>query len=158
MLRCPGVIVCALFVLSACGGSSGTRASATAVKTITEAGPGRADRVAALERLLDGRAPAPIADGKLLQIRHGDGELGPSDFQIFALIETGPSDIAAWRTAGAPLAGSPSCDAPLDAPAWWLSPAECATAVHRDVAWFSANDGAMAVLADGRVFIFTATR
>jgi hypothetical protein len=158
MIRRCVALLCALLAFSGCTSAGTARSSATAVKTITEAGPGRAERAAALERLLDGRAPSPITDGKLMQVQYGDGVLGPSDFHIFALIETGPAGAAAWRTAGTPLAGNPPCNAPAGAPGWWLSPSECAAAARRDVAWFTANDGAMAVLADGRVFIFTATR
>jgi hypothetical protein len=144
-------------VLSACG-EIATRPSATASKTMTEVGPGRADRVAALGRLLDGRAPSMIIDGRLLQVQHGDGVLGPSDFRIFALINVGPENVVAWRSVGAAGDVAALCDGHADQPTWWLTGSDCAGATRRDVAWFTANDGAMFVLSDGRVFIFTATR
>jgi hypothetical protein len=158
--RITCVLMLATVLLMGCGShTAATRAPAGFPTTVVEVGPGAAERLAAVQRLIGTRAPTPIRAGRLTQIQLGDGQFGPSDFIVYALLQVDIADIAAWEKAAAPqITGGAVCAVSPTAPAWWLSAADCAAARSYDTNWFSANPGEMHVLGDGRIFVRTMTQ
>ena len=64
--------------------------------------------------------PTAIADAHFLEERIGDGELGPSDYRDFYVVDVAAQDIEQWSQVLTPLQEVPEYVAPPQPRNWWI--------------------------------------
>lgn len=144
--------------LAACASPGGTRGSQ---QTITEFTGTSAERIELVTRILGGLAALPSAplDANGLEVRIGDGVLGPSDYVRFMMLRIDAADVQRWKEASKALIQKPQYSKPSTRPGWWVSQLDYEKLTFRGISSFTqAADGWMGVHDDGRVFIVVITR
>ena len=129
--------------------------------TVVEVTGTQAERVEAVTKTLTApdALPSPILDARLLEERIGDGNLGPSDYRTFILIQVAPEDIPLWIETLEALPAIPDYQVPSHPAEWWPDAERFAT-----VSYFAPGTltrrihGWIAVDAQrGEIFIYTFT-
>ena len=120
-----------------------------------------AERVAGVSRVIEAHAalPSEIIDAHLVEIRIGDGQLGPSDYRSFIWIKVSPDDIGKWKSVlSTPPADSPAYDAPPTKPAWWLPESDYIKLTKYDSLTLFNRHGWIAIDDEGNVYALTYTQ
>lgn len=116
------------------------------------------------EKLVDAKLMRSIKGTYLIEEKRGDGQLGPSDYELFVRIDIDPSQAQAWRAhlkpqaTGEPLAQFKRPRYEVD---WWPkeSPLSTARAVGGPTLWKGARHGWAALTPEGnRVYLYSYTR
>ena len=141
-------------MLAACGT---TTRGGPPPRTSIEITGSTAERVDKITRILGAAAPTPLLDANFIEIKIGDGELGPSDYVRFAALKVDPASRDRWRALSAPLIKKPDYTEPPSTPAWWVSQADYEKLSFYDAASLGLGDGWLGVADDGRVFLSTFT-
>ena len=133
-----------------------------------EVGGEKAERVAAVTRLLSkaGPLPSPILDGHFVEEKTGDGMLGPSDFKAFYALTVAPADLPAWKAAlskSKPANTFSNADeikraVPKKAQPWWVSGPDLGKLEYFSPHSLTGNaNGWVGIAPDGRIFIHVFT-
>ncbi len=143
-------------MLAACG--TGSRGSGTPPRTSAEITGSTAERVDKITRILGAAAPTPLLDANFIEIKIGDGELGPSDYVRFAVLKIDLASRERWLALSPPLIKKPDYAEPPSTPAWWVSQEDYEKLSFHDAFGLGLGDGWIGVAEDGRVFLSTQTR
>ncbi len=154
--RTPLLAFACVCMLAACG--TGTRGSGPPPRTSTELTGSTAERVDKVTRILGAAAPTPLLDANFIEIKIGDGVLGPSDYVRFIAITIDPASRDRWRALSPPLIKKPEYAEPPSTPAWWVSQADYERLSFHDASSLGLGDGWLGVADNGRVFVATQTR
>lgn len=145
-------------VLTACTPAGGSRAPQQSASEFTGT---TAERIAIVTKTLGGAAvlPSTPLDANLLEVKIGDGVLGPSDYVRFMMVRIDTADVQRWKDASKALIQKPQYSEPLSRPSWWVSQLDYEKLTFRGVSVFTeVADGWMGVHDDGRVFVVLITR
>ena len=115
----------------------------------------------AIAKLLGGlsKLPSTPIDANAVEVKIGDGELGPSDYVRFIALRIDSTDAQRWKDAAKGLVQRPQYSEPITRPAWWVSQLDYEKLTFRGVSAFTeVEDGWMGVHDDGRVFVVLITR
>lgn len=143
------VVLCAL---SGCSSPGRVRPSAR------ELSGTKAERAAAIARLIPSTAPYAeladaIEDARLIELKFGDGVLGPADYCSYLWIEIAPDRVGRWQSVLQPTTDAPSYDLPPTNPSWWLTRTDFDRIPKYEAFPLFMRDGWIAV-ADDRSHIF----
>ena len=110
-----------LMALASCNWSSAP-ASNPAAHSVYEAIGTRQQRTQAVSALIAKHSslPTAIEDANFLEERTGDGELGPSDYQDFYVVQVARQDVQRWSQQLHPLQQAPEYVAPPQSRSWWI--------------------------------------
>jgi hypothetical protein len=88
-----------------------------------------AERIEAVSEIIaqSTSLPTPLLDAQFVEEKIGDGELGPSDYRAFTLLQVAPADLPKWQAVLTPLERTPAYSAPTQPYAWWVEESEFAT-------------------------------
>ena len=69
--------------------------------------------------------PSEILDAQYIELRRGDGRMGPSDFLFYALIKVPKEEAKKWsQDLKEPYNGSTHFSSPVGDKKWWLTEAK----------------------------------
>ncbi|CAN1209771.1 hypothetical protein TUMEXPCC7403_06070 [Tumidithrix helvetica PCC 7403] len=110
-------MIMAAIALTAC---SPVSAPKTTVREITG---NTTQRVADVSAILTKHKapPSAILDAHFVEEQIGDGNLGPSDFRAFYVLEVAPQDVPRWMQLLTPLTNKPDYNAPAEFKNWWIA-------------------------------------
>jgi|GEM_PF-3245881 len=113
-------------LITACQPSSRTQ---LAPPQISEVEGTKAQRIETVTKILVNQEPlpSPLQDAYFLQQKIGDGELGPSDYVSFAMLDINPGDLSAWRSKLLLLKKRPGYAQPQSLKDWWVTAADYPT-------------------------------
>lgn len=152
------VVLTVLFGMMGCQPTS--HRSRKPKKTVSEVTGSTQERVAAVSRIIRSKTGelTGIADARLIEIRIGDGQLGPSDFQSYVWIKLSPDDCKTWTDSlKSPPDATPRYSAPPTNADWWLT-SEAFVELKKYDSWSTfGRQGWIVVDEDGNVFAMTFT-
>ena len=152
-----------LIALASCNGASSPKpaASRLAANQIYEAMGNTQQRIKAISALMAKHRslPTAIADAHFLEERIGDGELGPSDYRDFYVVDVATQDIEQWSQVLTPLQEVPEYVEPPQPRNWWIARDaftslqfyEPAPLTGRSTGWIAISRQT------GKIYIFTFT-
>jgi hypothetical protein len=148
----------AAMMLAACASPGGARGPQ---QTISEFTGTSAERIDLVTKILGGPAALPSTplDANGLEVKIGDGVLGPSDYVRFMMLRIDAADVQRWKDSSKALIQKPQYSEPSTRPNWWVSQLDYEKLTFRGISTFTeVADGWMGVHDDGRVFIVVITR
>lgn len=121
MNRLPSLLISSLFFSTFLTGCFGKKPK----ETIYELVGSKEVRVEALTNVLlreNESLPSPLLNGYLLEIKIGDGRMGPSDFRTFLSFEVAPDELEKWiQLLGGPIERPLKAELPSLDRFWWRS-------------------------------------
>lgn len=80
------------------------------------------ERIVGVTKLLfkDKNLASPILDAQFVEEKLGDGELGPSDYRRFSMLQVAPQDLVKWTTLFEPLSEQVAYVSPISKRSWWV--------------------------------------
>ena len=118
----------------------------------------RVERISAM--LAQGSTlPTPLRDAQFVEVKLGDGELGPADYRAFILLEVAPDAVSQWVNTLTPLPHPPTYAEPGQPYAWWVDAARFATLdYYAPDSLTQRTNGWVAIdAARGQIYIYTYT-
>jgi hypothetical protein len=111
------VLIACVIALTACSRKSPPR------DPVYEITGDRTKRVASVSVIIARQQPPPTAilDAHLVEEQLGDGEMGPSDFRTFCVLEVAPLDVPPWTQLLTPIAARVEYAAPAEPRDWWIA-------------------------------------
>jgi hypothetical protein len=113
-----------LIALASCNGGSSPKpaASRLAANQVYEATGNSQQRIKTISAIITKHRslPTAIADAHFLEERIGDGELGPSDYRDFYVVDVATQDIEQWSQGLIPLQEVPEYVEPPQPRNWWI--------------------------------------
>jgi hypothetical protein len=99
MTRLSGPLSRLLLLFAAVASLAGC--SSAPAPSLSSEGKPLAERVRFMESLIgrSGKLPGKVVDAHYLELRIGDGRLGPADYESFKRIEIDPTEAARWKEA-----------------------------------------------------------
>jgi len=92
-------------------------------ETLFELVGSKEERIEALNKILlreNESLPSPLRNAYLLEVKIGDGRMGPSDYQTYCSFEVAPSEIERWiEDLGAPIEKPLPFEMPELDRFWW---------------------------------------
>ena len=127
--------------------------------TTSEVTGTKEERIAAVSRIVlwAGDTQLQIDDARLIEVKIGDGQLGPSDYQSFLWIKLSPDQVTAWTAELTPLSKVPHYSVPPTKTDWWLTKEVFDEAVKYEARNRFGRSGWTVITKDGNVFAMTFT-
>ena len=149
------VIIACVFALTACNRNSSPKTSVHEVTGNTTQRAAAVSAIVAKHKI----PPTAIQDAHFVEQQTGDGQLGPSDFEAFYVLEVAPQDVSQWTRLLTPLTAKSEYHAPAKPRDWWIAREAFASLqfytpdilTGKLLGWIGVS------LQTGRIYIFTFT-
>ena len=119
------------------------------------------ERIVGVTKLLfkDKNLASPILDAQFVEEKLGDGELGPSDYRRFSMLQVAPQDLVKWIALFEPLSEQVAYASPTSKHNWWVEEAAFNKLefFKPDVLAGSTNGWIGVARQTGQIYLFTFT-